>query len=406
VDADGLPWQELVGHVVEEAHLQRAWSAEDAHVLRRKGHLKEQDALIEFIISLFKTHTVREAFTKVERWVDEHRAGGSSRTSTLRRLVPCVGEFFTRLPLVSALERYDSWSGLTRRRYVAPNFAEVRHVLNLAQVAASSSSLKCITFDADGTLYADGHHFREDNAMIRKILALLDEGLHVGIVTAAGYPGDAARYEARLSALLDAFRERQLPPELAQNFHVVGGECNYLLRLDANFRLEFVPPEQWQLPEMLAWTQADVDALLDTAEAALLRESEALQLPVELVRKPRACGVVPIGPTVYETLEDLALRLQDALAASTSMPFCAFNGGNDVFCDVGNKSLGLQALQRYLRVAPAHVMHCGDRFTVTGNDNQVRGCCSILWVASPDETAFVVGILLDEMQRSRRGAAR
>jgi IMP and pyridine-specific 5'-nucleotidase len=47
----------------------------------------------------------------------------------------------------------------------------------------------------------------------------------------------------------------------------------------------------------------------------------------------------------------------------------AFNGGNDVFVDVGNKSLGLQALQRYLGVTPTQVVHCGDRFTVTGNDN-------------------------------------
>ena len=372
---------------------------DDAPLQRRKGHLKEQDALIEFIISLCRTHSVAEAFAKTERWVDEAREG---KSSTLRRLVPTLGDFFTRLPLCAALERYDAWSGLTRRRYVAPNFAEVRHCLNLAQVSASAATLRCITFDADGTLYADGHHFREDNAMINKILALLHVGLHVGIVTAAGYPGEAVRYEQRLGALLDAFRDRGLAPDVAARFHVVGGECNYLLQLDANLRLVFVPPEQWQLPEMLAWTQADIDGLLDTAQACLLAEAEALRLPVELIRKPRACGVVPTAPhTVYETLEDLALRLQDELARATDMPFCAFNGGNDVFVDVGNKSLGLQALQRYLGVAPNQVVHCGDRFTVTGNDNNVRGCCSILWVANPDETAFMIGILLDEMQRAR-----
>ena len=31
-----------------------------------------------------------------------------------------------------------------------------------------------------------------------------------------------------------------------------------------------------------------------------------------------------------------------------SLPFCAFNGGADVFVDVGNKSLGLEALMAYL----------------------------------------------------------
>ena len=38
--------------------------------------------------------------------------------------------------------------------------------------------------------------------MIRKIVALLAAGLHVGVVTAAGYPGDAARFEGRLKGLL------------------------------------------------------------------------------------------------------------------------------------------------------------------------------------------------------------
>ena len=38
--------------------------------------------------------------------------------------------------------------------------------------------------------------------MIRKITALLAAGLHVGVVTAAGYPGDAQRFEGRLKGLL------------------------------------------------------------------------------------------------------------------------------------------------------------------------------------------------------------
>jgi IMP and pyridine-specific 5'-nucleotidase len=78
----------------------------------------------------------------------------------------------------------------------------VRHVLNMAQVRGSAPSLRLITFDADGTLYEDGAHFERDNAMIRKIIALLQAGLHVGVVTAAGYPGEAARFEGRLKGLL------------------------------------------------------------------------------------------------------------------------------------------------------------------------------------------------------------
>ena len=51
----------------------RARSASDAAVLRRKGHLKEQDPLIEFLLAMHHTHTSAEAMAKMERWVAEHR---------------------------------------------------------------------------------------------------------------------------------------------------------------------------------------------------------------------------------------------------------------------------------------------------------------------------------------------
>ena len=51
----------------------RARSASDAAVLRRKGHLKEQDRLIEFLLSMHGTHTSLEAMQKMERWIVEHR---------------------------------------------------------------------------------------------------------------------------------------------------------------------------------------------------------------------------------------------------------------------------------------------------------------------------------------------
>jgi IMP and pyridine-specific 5'-nucleotidase len=95
------------------------------------------------------------------------------------------------------------------------------------------------------------------------------------------------------------------------------------------------------------------------------------------------------------------LLCPQARLAGSALPFCAFNGGNDVFVDVGNKSIGLQALQRHLGARPDQVLHVGDRFTITGNDNQVRGCCSILWVANPDETAFFVQLLLNDIAAAR-----
>lgn len=52
----------------------RARSASDAGVLRRKGRLKEQDMLIDFIVDMHKTHTCEEAMSKLERWVQARAA--------------------------------------------------------------------------------------------------------------------------------------------------------------------------------------------------------------------------------------------------------------------------------------------------------------------------------------------
>lgn len=54
----GMRWSMLLStEALEDAHLFRASSVTDAHVLRRKGRLKEQDGLIEFIISMHATHS-------------------------------------------------------------------------------------------------------------------------------------------------------------------------------------------------------------------------------------------------------------------------------------------------------------------------------------------------------------
>ena len=43
-------------------------------------------------------------------------------------------------------------------------------------------------------------------------------------------------------------------------------------------------------------------------------------------------------------------------------------------------------------------MHVGDRFTASGNDSAVRDCCSILWVANPEETDFFIRMLLYDIE--------
>jgi len=59
------------------------------------------------------------------------------RGSQLARMVPSLGSFFTPLKLVDAFLEYDEFFALSRRKYVPPNFAEMRHVLNIAQVRLS-----------------------------------------------------------------------------------------------------------------------------------------------------------------------------------------------------------------------------------------------------------------------------
>lgn len=50
---------------------------------------------------------------------------------------------------------------------------------HLPQVHASADTLKLITFDADGTLYADGAHMEQDNQMIAHIINLMRSNVQV-----------------------------------------------------------------------------------------------------------------------------------------------------------------------------------------------------------------------------------
>ncbi|OAE31470.1 hypothetical protein AXG93_3128s1070 [Marchantia polymorpha subsp. ruderalis] len=375
----GMRWSMLLSTAaLEDAHLSRASSVTDAHVLRRKGRLKEQDGLIEFIISMHNTHSPFQVMEKVERWIREHLE--DPKRSTLARLVPSVGRFYTPLPLVRALQEYDEFASLSRRRYVPPNFAEIRHVLNIAQPS--------------------------DNVVMKlqvpscEVSLLTRKEFHQSNFVIVGYPGDSCRYEDRLAGLLAAFKDLELPPRITQLFHVMGGECNYLLRVTKDYRLDFVPDELWQTRDMQEWSQSDVQKLLEEAEASLVSAAARLRLPVELIRKPKAVGAIPKEPTIYEVLEEMALTVQMQLIDS-KLPYCAFNGGNDVFVDVGNKSVGLEALMKFLRKGPKETLHVGDRFTLSGNDSATRSKCSILWVANPEETGFFTRVLLREVQLSR-----
>lgn len=442
--------RELISRQVKTNQLSRAGSLADSAVLRRKGRLKEQDPFIEFIVQLFTTHETDEALAKCERWVSDALALplNKRRFSNIYRQVPKLGYIFHPLPLSKALMEYDEFCALTKRKYVRPNFAEVRHIINIAQVHASAKTVKLVTFDADGTLYADGKHFEEDNQMIDKIQQLMEIGVHVAIVTAAGYPDDAKRFENRLRGLLDSFKQNALTEEVRGRFHVMGGECNYLLegsasrvsqiqrlpvspltlvtvcphlaqhntntfcylsQVNAKYELEFIDVEIWrdrnEDTRKLYWyaqpeNEEKVTQFLDRAQAFLTDEAEHLELDVDVMRKEYAVGILPRTGTVYENLEELSIGAMIELS-DAEVPYCAFNGGNDVFVDVGNKNIGLQTLMSYLGYDGSQTLHVGDRFTSTGNDSRVREACSILWVASPDETTFFMRLLYRDIVNVR-----
>jgi IMP and pyridine-specific 5'-nucleotidase len=256
--------------------------------------------------------------------------------------------------------------------------------------------------------------------------------VRIGIVTAAGYP-TAAQYYARLHGLLDAVATSPaLTPAQRTNLVVMGGEANYLFEFDAAspHRLALVPPERWMTPEMAAWSEPEIASLLDAAEAALRERVAALAMPANIIRKERAVGIVPNAPGVRilpESLEETVLAVERALArmhpaaqslgsatsstttTTTADPapppkaaisFCAFNGGRDVFVDIGDKSWGVRVCQDWfgrrdgVLIRGENTLHVGDQFLSAGaNDYKARTVSTTAWIASPAETVE----LLDEL---------
>ena len=296
--------------------------------------------------------------------------------------MPSVGTFFTRLYLEDAFKYQDQQRFISRRRFVAPSFNDIRLILNSAQVIGlvRSSDVKLVTFDGDVTLYDDGACLTSDNLVIPRILRLLEQDRKVGIVTAAGYT-DAPKYYERLHGLLDAMHNSTtLTADQKQGLIVMGGESNFLFRFDptSDARLAYVPRTEWLLDEMQCWSEDDITQLLDIAESALRACVDNLNLPAAILRKDRAVGVYPVNGVRIsrEQLEETVLVVQNTVqrsAVGARLPFCAFNGGNDVFVDIGDKSWGVRACQRYFGgIDPSKTLHVGDQFLSAGaNDFKV-----------------------------------
>lgn len=351
--------------------------------------------------------------------------------SRLNQLVPTIGSFFTELPLEKAFLWEDSQRGISERRMVAPSFNDIRRILNTAQIfyftdqkrKYHKNQLKLVTFDGDVTLYEDGGSLDYTNPVISYILKLLESDIRVGIVTAAGYD-EATQYEQRLEGLIVAIHDSSsLSLEQKHNLTVMGGESNYLFRYHENeeneFGLQAVDQDKWLLPHMKAWEQDDVNQTLDFAEKMLNSLKERLHLPKEapVIRKKRAVGIVsgerydPVTQRQVrvklerEQLEEVVLTLQTTLETfppARRIQFSCFDGGSDVWCDIGGKDLGLHVLRSYYDpsnpIKASETLHIGDQFAPVGsaNDFKARLAGCTLWIASPAETVTNLHRLLSE----------
>lgn len=203
--------------------------------------------------------------------------------------------------------------------------------------------------------------------------------------------------------------------DMQAKFLVMGGECNYLYETvgkdDGGLGLKAVDGNLWKDGRGVRWSEDEITQLLDKAQNCLEETIQLLELPARVLRKERACGMINTSNKrfTYENLEEITLMVQEACRDCTA-PHCAFNGGNDVWVDVGNKALGIAALQEYVGklidgncLDGSQCLHVGDRFTVTGNDTRSRKVAMTAWVSNPQETIFIVQYLLSQLEKRKHG---
>jgi IMP and pyridine-specific 5'-nucleotidase len=332
-------------------------------------------------------------------------------------------------PCLASIKRND-FDGATASNNNIPEFSlnggggVEEKIEEESKSSSTKSKLKfngpsLITFDGDQTLYSDGANFESNPKLANYLYLLLKNDVTVAVVTAAGYEYDTSKYELRLSGLLQFFKNHshKLTKEQLNCFYLFGGECNYLLRLDSDYKLHpvsengtggwMISTKYLGLDSPANWSENNITQLLDLAECSLKASIDDQNLRnARFIRKKRSVGLVPASsddaPIPREALDETVLRVQDDLdkmlvrsnTSTASLPYCAFNGGRDVWVDVGNKRVGVQILQSYLGVPAEETLHIGDQFLNTGNDYAARQCCPCLWIASPDETTYVLKSIL------------
>lgn len=171
---------------------------------------------------------------------------------------------------------------------------------------------------------------------------------------------------------------------------------------------------------MSTWTQPTITSLLDLAEASLRECVTNLSLSATILRKERAVGIIPSVPGSKfprESLEETVLVVQKKLEMSEvgkKLPFCAFNGGNDVFVDIGDKSWGVLVCQNYFgttglnwegeSIRGERTLHVGDQFLSAGsNDFKARVVGTTAWIANPAETVELLDEIKGMMENGKTG---
>lgn len=360
-----------------------------------------------------------EIFKDVEDLIDQHIVT-DCEDSRLRQMVPSIGYFFTPLPLERAFYVQDEKRAISKRRLVAPSFNDIRMILNTAQTMALSNQgntrVSLVTFDGDVTLYDDGSSLQPGDAMVERLLNLLRRGIHVGIVTAAGYADPSGKmYHERLAGLIEGVMEDpHLEEKMRSNLFIMGGECNYMFRLNGETgRLVMIDRQEWATDDMLAWKDDDCLELMNSAEKLLsqLVVRLGLQSMGEILRKDRSVGVIPKNGKQIprEDLEEIVLNVNNILQTldvSKRVYFCAFNGGSDVWVDIGDKRYGVLSLQKYLGgITNAQTLHVGDQFASVGaNDYKARLAASTVWVANPTETLDILDEFVTYLDEHRHNS--
>ncbi len=172
---------------------------------------------------------------------------------------------------------------------------------------------------------------------------------------------------------------------------------------------------------MLSWKQENITHLLNLAESSLRECVTHLCLDAVILRKERAVGIIPSKPHGHlprESLEETVLVVQKKLEMSEvggKLPFCAFNGGNDVFVDIGDKSWGVRTCQHWFGraedggapIGPERTLHVGDQFLSAGsNDFKARVVGTTAWIASPTETVELLDALREFSSHGWDGRGR